>query len=684
MIGEIINREISWLSFNHRVLQEADDRNVPPIERLRFLGIFSNNLDEFFKVRVASIRRMIDIGVNSKKATGDKPKKIMKQIQETVISLQKEFGEVYDRILKDLEKEKIFIINEKQIIDKQELFIRKYFRETLMPRLSILMLNDLDYFPDLKDKSIYLATKLDKKGKKKSTNYALIEIPTSLSRFIVLPNEGKAEYIILIDDVIRLCLDEIFRIFEYDNFEAYTVKLTRDAELDIDNDLSKSMLEKISRGITGRSKGDPVRFLYDDTVPADLLQFIVARLLFDTSDNLIGGGRYHNFKDFMKFPTLGRKDLEYEKMIPLEHKQLHGSHSTLDTIKKGDILLHYPYHSFNQYIQLLRQAVLDPDVKEIYHTIYRVADKSSVVDALIDAARNGKKVTVNIELQARFDEEANIFWARKLEEVGARVFFGIAGLKVHAKLGLISRKEKGRLVDYACVSTGNFHEGTARVYTDVMLLTANSKITNEVRKVFGLFENTYLNHTFNHFILSPLNIRRRLVSYIEKEIENAKAGKKAYILLKINSLVDTDMIEKLYQASNAGVKIKMIVRGICCLIPGVPGMSENIEAISIVDRFLEHSRIFVFCNGGKELYFISSADWMQRNLDSRIEVSCPIYDTKIQKELRDFIELEFKDNVKARIINVNQDNTYVKKGNAKPIRSQMEMYEYYKKRDQVY
>ncbi len=680
----IINREISWLSFNHRVLQEAADNNVPLIQRMRFLGIFSNNLDEFFKVRVASIKRMIDLNINPLKTTGDKPKNILNEIQQIVINQQEQFGKIYQTILRELRRENIFVINERQVSKDQSEFLKKYFRDNVLPDLSTIMLENVSDFPYLKDKSIYLATKLSKKDQPKKIGYALIEIPTKvLSRFIIIPSNSEGKYIILLDDVIRHCLPEVFSMFDYDNFEAYTIKLTRDAELDIDNDVTKSFLEKISKGVSSRKKGQPVRFLYDMTIPKDLFDFIMKKMQFDNHDNVIAGGRYHNFKDFMKFPNPDRIDLEYKPILALEHKLLINHKNTLDIIAQNDFILHYPYHNFSQFINMLREASIDPNVKSIKTTIYRVADKSKVVYALVNAARNGKKVTVNIELQARFDEKANIYYARKLEEVGAKVLFGIEGLKVHSKLTQITRKEDKRMVNYTCVSTGNSHEGTAKVYSDVSLFTSDKRIGGDAKKVFDLFENTYNNYSFKHFLVSPINMRRRLNRLINNEISNAKTGNNAYIIFKINNLVDKDIIYKLYEASNAGVKIKLIVRGICSLIPGVKGMSENIKAISIVDKFLEHSRLFLFCNNDNELIYISSADLMVRNLDNRIETACPVYNEKLKQELKNLLNIQLQDNVKSRIVNDKQDNHYKETPGKKRIRSQSELYSFYKSRDKL-
>jgi polyphosphate kinase len=679
-LKKYISRELSWLSFNHRVLQEAQDPSVPLIERIRFLGIFSNNLDEFFKVRVATIKRMIDFE-EGKKIEGEDPKKLMNAIQKQVIHLQNIFENTYQHILGLLESENIFIINEKELNPSQEIFVKKYFQEQVLPFLSPIMLHNVDEFPELRDKSIYLATKLTSTITNQPAEYALIEIPTAvLPRFITLPHESERVFIILLEDIIRYSLNEVFATFDYDNFEAWTIKLTRDAELDLDNDLTQSFLEKIQKGIKGRSKGQPVRFVFDNSLAKDLLEYITNMLNLDTSDTLIPGSRYHNFKDFMKFPGIGGAHLVYPKDAPIEHPFIKPHKSVLKLIAEKDLLLHVPFQGFNDFINLLREAAIDPYVQEIKITLYRVAQNSRVINALINAARNGKQVTAIIELQARFDEKSNIYWSGKLEDAGVKIVFGIPSLKVHSKLVLITRKEKGRNVYYTCVATGNFHEGNATVYTDLILMTADKRISNEVYKVFDFFENTYKSYQYSHLLVAPLNMRKKLYKHIDEEIKNATAGKPAYIILKINNMVDKDIINKLYQASSSGVKIKLIIRGTCSLLPGIPGLSENIEAISIVDKYLEHSRIFIFCNKGKELYYISSADWMPRNLDRRIEVAAPIYDKALQKEIRDIIDIQLKDNVKARILNSLQDNPYIpKKDNEPKFRSQIETTKYYKK-----
>ncbi|MBN1598962.1 MAG: polyphosphate kinase 1 [Bacteroidales bacterium] len=677
-----INRELSWLSFNDRVLQEAQDKaNVPLIERIHFLGIFSNNLDEFFKVRVASVKRMIDIQEGKKRVEGEKPNRLMNKIQKKVIKLQNKFETTFHNIVGELEAHNIFIINEKELNPEQETYARKYFKEKVLPVISPIMLQNVYSFPYMKDKSIYLAMKLTSADKSIRNEYALLEIPTdTVPRFINLPSDSDRKFIILLEDLIRFAADDIFAIFQFDNCEAWTIKLTRDAELDMDNDVSQSFLEMISKGVMGRRTGQPVRFVFDNSIAIDLLEYIIDQLGLDEASNKIPGGRYHNFKDFIKFPDLGGSELVYEKISPVTHKMIRNNESIIDVMKRKDFMLHVPYQDFNIFIRLLQEAAIDPKVTEISLTVYRVANNSKVINALMNACRNGKQVNVVIELQARFDEEANIYWSRRLEEVGANIFFGIPRLKVHAKLVNITRTENRREVLYSCVSTGNFHEGNAAVYSDLILFTADTRITYEVKKVFEFFAHTYRNQSYKHLIASPLYMRRKFYRLIENEIRNANAGKKAKIILKINNLVDNEIIYKLYKANNAGVEIILIIRGICSLIPGIEGMSENIKAISIVDKFLEHARFMIFHNNGNELYFISSADWMGRNLDRRIEIACPIYDKDIQKEIKDMVNIQLQDNVKARIINEEQDNTYVASSSKEKIRSQFVLHDYYRRK----
>jgi polyphosphate kinase len=676
--NKIINRELSWLSFNERVLQEAQDINVPLIEKIRFLGIFSNNMDEFFKVRVATIKRMIDMQIGSKTVEGENPKQLMNMIQNKVIRLQHKFEYTYHHILGELEKKDIFIINEKELNPKQAIFVEKYFNDKVMSFLSPIMLHNVNKFHDIKDKSIYLATKLTSTEPDIEKEYALIEVPTDiLPRFITLPSENHRKFIILLEDIIRYSLKDLFEILHFDTFNAWIIKLTRDAELDMDNDVSKSFLERISQGVSGRKTGQPVRFVFDNCIARDLMEILIKKLNLEEDNNLIPGGRYHNFKDFMNFPQIGGKKMIYRKDIPLGHILVKNQKSIFSVMAEKDFMLHVPYHDFNIFVSMLQEASIDPRVKEISLTVYRVARNSKVMNALMTAARNRKTVNVIIELQARFDEEANIYWSRVLEEAGVNVYFGIPGLKVHCKLVYISRRENKKTMAYSCVSTGNWHEGTAQVYSDLILFTSDKQITSEVNKVFDFFANTYKNYTYRHLIASPLYMRKKMYALIDNEMKNAKAGKEAYIILKLNSLVDKEIISKLYQANNAGVKITLIIRGICSLIPGIPGMSENIKAISIVDKYLEHSRIIIFCNGGNELYYISSADWMTRNLDRRIEITCPIYDKDIQNELKYMINIQLKDNVKARIINEKQDNPYLTSNSKKKLRSQIKLYKYY-------
>ena len=675
--NKLINREISWLSFNERVLQEATDNSVPVLERLRFLGIFSNNQDEFFRVRVATVKRISQLGKKVRDVYS-KPYKVLQDVHDEVVRQGKRFDEIYTDVQQELKRNNIFIINETQLTKAQREFVKNYFSEHVRPALVPIMLNQVKQFPYLKDKVIYLAIKLTN-GKTKQ--YSLVEVPSdSTNRFVILPSHNQNQYIILLDDIIRHNLPEVFSTFQFKTIEAFTIKVTRDAELDIDNDISQSFIDKISKGVKARSKGNPVRFVYDNHISRDLLAFIKSKMKLQDLNNLIPGGRYHNFKDFMDFPRVGAKNLLYEKQKPLAHPLLPLNKSYFEVLKKQDVMLHYPYQNFAHFIEWLREAAIDPNVKSIKITLYRVAKKSRVINALINAAKNGKHVVAVVEVQARFDEEANIRWAKQLQDEGIQVIYGVPGLKVHSKLCLISRNENGKHARYANITTGNYNESTSQVYSDDALFTADTKITNEVEHVFEFFERNYKVHAFKHLILSPLSTRKKFLRFIENEAEQARKGKPAGIFLKMNSLVDEEMIEALYKASKSGVKIRIIVRGICALVAGVEGISENIEVISIIDKYLEHSRIFIFENEGEPLYYFSSADWMTRNLDSRIEVSCPVYDKKIQKEIGDILEIEWKDNVKARVIDPLLKNEHrVVSANARKVRSQEAIYNYLKK-----
>ena len=668
------NREISWLSFNARVLQEAEDSQVPLLERIKFLGIFSSNLDEFFRVRVATLKRAIKLGASARKILGDDPKKILEELHRIVLQQTQKFETIYQKILRELEEQKIFIINEKQLGPQQEEFVQHYFHHKVQPNLVPIMLDYVKQFDYLKDQSIYLATYLLQSQKPDRPKHALIEIPTDvLSRFVVLPSLDGNTYIILLDDVIRYSLPQIFAIFDFDYFAAYTIKMTRDAELDIENDALESYIEKISKSVKNRKKGRPVRFTYDEQMPEDFLNFLTRKFHLTRNSNMIPGGRYHNFKDFMDFPKIGLPNLRYQTIEPLGHPQLNASKSLLDVIRQKDVVLHYPYHSFDYMTALLREGAIDPRVVSIKMTLYRLAKHSNVVNALIHAVKNGTIVTVVVELQARFDEEANIYWANKLEEEGARVIYGVPRYKVHAKLCLLTRRENGKLVHYANVSTGNYNEVTARIYCDTSLFTADPRITKEVAEIFNFFEDNIHSPKYRHLLVSPFHMRSRFLKLINNEIANARLGKPAYIILKVNSLVDREMLDKLCEAGQNGVKIKLIIRGACALVPGLTATTDNIEGISIIDKFLEHARIFIFGNGGAELYFISSADWMTRNLSHRIEVACPIYDQAIQRELKEIIDVQMRDSVKARMLNSSQDNAY-RRAEAQALRSQVEIY----------
>ena len=688
-INSYIDREKSWLTFSARVLQEANDENVPLLDRFRFLGIFSNNLDEFFRVRYAAIRRMSLETNETEKILGVPAEKLLKEITEIVIEQQSESLRILSEIEKKLEKENIFIINEKQITKEQETFIHDYFIQNVSPAVVTIMLNELDEFPLLKDTSGYLAVKLVMKSKNKLSfkakeiQYAVVEIPNTINRFVVLPSNSEKQYIILLDDVIRCNLNYIFNIFDYESIAAHMIKITRDAQLEFDSDLSKSLMEKISNSVKERRVGEPVRFVYDQSIENDTLAFFLKGMGIDSSDSIIPGGRYHNRRDYMNFPNLGRYDLLYRENLPLPVPGLTLEGSILEKIKKKDYLLYAPYQSFSYIIKFLREAALDPKVASIKITLYRLAKNSQIVSSLINAAKNGKKVTVQIELQARFDEESNISYSEQMQTEGIELIFGVKGLKVHSKICLIERLEEGKVKRYGFISTGNFNENSAKVYTDVTLFTSNNEILKDATKIFDFFDVNYRVHRYKHLIVSPHYTRSRFNKLIDREIINAISGKEAYIKLKMNSISDFKMTDKLYEASNAGVKIQLIIRGICCLIPGVKGLSENIEAISIVDNYLEHSRIYIFGNAGDPEVFISSADFMTRNLDARVEVTCPIYDPEIKQELIDTFEIGWKANVKARIHSADLLNQYRKNGDEKPFRAQQEMYKYYQNKLEV-
>ena len=656
----LVNREIGWLSFNERVLQEAADPDVPLIERLKFVGICSSNLEEFFRVRVATLQRMVDAGISSHKMVYGEPKKVLHSIHEIVLAQRERFEKVFAEARAALEKEGISIVDEKKLHAEHRAFVQTYFDDVVRPSLVPVILESVPEFPDLRNGVLYLAVRLSGKKVPSGTRHALVEVPTELPRFLVLPAIGERRYVMMLDDVIRFGLKEVFALFDAEKADAYTIKLTRDAEIEMDDDVTVGLFEKLTKSLKKRKEGLPVRFVYDRDIPPDFLDLIIKRANLRRLDNVIPGGRYHNARDFVNFPNVNGPALEYPPQPPIVHHALRSKRSVFAEVRKKDVLLHTPYHSFHPVIDLLREAAIDPKVKSIKMTLYRVAHDSRVVNALVNAIRNGKKVTVLLELQARFDEEANIRWARALEDEGARLLGGVPGLKVHAKLALISRREEGKTVEYAVVGTGNFNESTAQVYADHFLLTADRRITAEVSKVFDFLEANYKRQSFGHVVVSPLDMREVLLKQIRRETKNAKRGRPAYIDAKLNSLVDRQLIEALYEAGQAGVKIQLIVRGTCSLVPGVEGVSENIQAISIVDRYLEHSRIMFFGNGGNERCYISSGDWMTRNLDYRVEVATPIYDADMRAELRQYFNLQLRDTTRARVIDEALSNAYQK------------------------
>lgn len=681
-MGELrkyVNREMSWLRFNERVLQESYDQTVPLVERLRFLGIFSNNLDEFFKVRYATVKRIVDGGVElENKLKLERSKELLDSITKIVIDQQNRSLKILEDIEKELNENNIFVLNEEQLSKSQAEYVSDYFINHLSNILVTIILNDLAGFPILKDSAAYLAVKMNIKEGKEIKRYALIEIPKEIDRVVELPSDGDKQYLMLVDDIIRFNLDKIFNMFSFTDISAHMIKITRDAELDLDNDVSKSFIEKLYHSVEDRKISNPVRFVYDRTISEDTIKYLREKMHIEDTDSIIPGGRYHNRRDYIKFPSLGKKELTYKPIQPLLVKGIKREGSLMKQIAQKDFLQYAPYHTFSYVTRFLKEAALDPNVRDIKITIYRLAKNSQIISSLINAVKNGKKVTVLIELQARFDEHANIEYAEQLQQEGVQVIFGVKGLKVHSKICVVERREGRKIVRYGFVSTGNFNESTARVYTDYTMFTANQLILKEVSKVFEFLESHYKVYKYKHLLVSPYTTKKGFRSLIDIEIANAKAGKKAGIKIKLNSLTSYKMVDKLYEASQAGVKIQLIIRGVCCLIPGIPGVSENIEAISVIDKFLEHPRLLIFENNGDPKVYISSADWMTRNLDNRVEVSCPVYDPEVKQELIDTFEISWKDNNKARILTDEQISPYKKpKKGEKPFRSQIELYKYY-------
>lgn len=675
-----IVRDISWLSFNNRVLQEAADETVPLRERIRFLGIFSNNLDEFFRVRVATLRKMTELGNKAKMHLESQPQAILEQIQEIVYQQQVEFERIWKEIQKELGKQNILLLNEKKLSSAQQKFVLDYFNEEVRSFIIPLMIESIQNFPVLNDKSIYLACKLSKKDKTIPQRFALVSVPTrSLPRFLILPSKPEEHNIILLEDIIRFCLPVIFSSLGYDQFSAHIIKLTRDAEIDIDNDISTPLIQKIEKGLKNRKKGKPVRFVFDKEIDISLLTYLVKRLGLSLKENLVPGGRIHNFKDFMNFPdsVFSQKGLRKK---PFTHPLLKNAGSVTAVVFNKDVLLNFPYHSFDSVIDLLREAAIDPNVVSIKITCYRLASRSKIVNALTNAVRNGKQVTAVLELRARFDEEANLMWKEELEDAGVKVLIGLPNQKVHAKLCLIKKRENNITTHYGFVSTGNLNEKTATLYGDHCLLTSDRKIMADVNRIFNYLESpkTRLEvlNGCKTLMVSPTGMRKQLISLINKEIKNATQKKQASITLKLNSLSDEQLILKLEDAAKAGVEIKLILRGICCMYTENKKFKKHIQAISIIDEYLEHARVMIFHNGGNIKMFLSSADWMVRNIDHRVEAACPVLEKGIQKEIIDIINIQLSDNIKARILDNDLSNEYVNPRNKAKVRSQVETYNY--------
>jgi polyphosphate kinase len=674
-----IVRDISWLAFNARVLQEAADPSVPLKERIKFLGIFSNNMDEFFRVRVAALKRMLEAGRRTRMHLEQEPQKILDQIQTIVLQQQNEFDRIWKHIFGELKKQQIFLVNEKQLNGEQKKFVRTFFEEEVSSSVIPLMIEHIRDFPYMREKALVLAVIMSKKDSAYEREYALIEVPTRMmSRFVLLPSKPGQHYIILLEDIIRFCLPQIFSFMGYDTYEGYVIKVTRDAEFDIDTDLDNTYAQKIEKGLKNRKRGKPVRFIYEKEIDSGLLEYLIKRLHLTRKDAIIPGGRIHNFRHFMEFPSsvFSQKS---QRSKPIPHPALKNVQRVTDVVLKQDIMLHFPYHSFTSLLSLLREAAMDPDVIDIKITAYRLAPASKIINALINARRNGKKVTVMLELRARFDEEANLEWKERLEDEGVKVLIGIPNMKVHAKIGIIKRRQNNKIIQYGFVSTGNFNGKTAKLYGDHCLMTANKAIMTDINRIFN-----YLHHpkTGFHYLkacktlmVSPEMMRSQLITLINHEIKNARHKKPAAITLKMNSLSDDMLIRKLYEAAIAGVDINMIVRGICCMFTENKKFKKPVHALSIVDEYLEHARVMVFHNDGKELVYISSADWMVRNLDHRVEAAVQINSPEIAAELKDILRIQLKDNVKARALDNFLTNTYVK-SKGKKIRSQIEIYNY--------
>lgn len=673
-----LNRELSWLYFNERVLQEAADETVPLIERIKFLSIFSSNLEEFYRVRVATMTRLSNLNDKAKELLGFNPKKVLNEIKNIVVRQERKFEQLFQAtLINELAQNRIFILNDTQLNVARGEFVREHFRDKILSNVVPIMVDITKPFPELKDRYLYFFVRLRKKTGKKDEKFALIELPPDLPRFLVLPETNGLKFIILAEDIIKYCLDDIFYVFKYDELDAYSIQLTRDAELDIDKKVSEKFIDELKASLDKRKKGKPMRLLYDTEMPFDMLSVLVAKMKIE-AESLIPGNRYHRFGDFIKFPNVGDKSLEYAPNVPLKVHGLHRTQSIFDKLADRDYLINLPYQSYDYIILFLREAAIDPKVTAINITLYRLAENSRVINALINAAKNGKKVNCLVELKARFDERANIFWTNRLEEEGVHVNYGLTDYKVHSKICLVTRMEKGRAVYYANLATGNFNEKTAKLYCDHSIFTSKKEITHDLIKLFAALNKKTVATGFKHLIVSPMESRTKFYKFIDREIKIAKSGKPAYLIFKVNSLADEGIVEKLYEASNAGVKIKLIVRGICCLIPGVKDFSENITVISIIDKFLEHARVFIFGNDGNEEMFLSSADLMSRNFEHRVEVGFPVLDDEVKQEIRDIIDFQLQDNVKARDITRMNNNKYHKNRISTKVRAQVQTYNYLK------
>lgn len=676
-----VERDVSWMYFNQRILLEAEKESVPLLERLSFLGIYSNNLDEFFRVRVATLNRIIEYEDKKIRQERDRAIETFKEINRLNNLYSADFEKTFQKVDNALKENGIWLVNENELNAEQEAFITQLYHYRLNGATTPLFFSSFEQLHDQPDEEIYLAVELrdGSVAKKGSPKYALIDLPVKeFGRFVRLPDADGKICLIFLDDVVRFCLPFIFAGTPYTDFEAYTFKFTKDAEMELDTDLRNSVMQKISKGVKSRKKGEPIRLVYDADMPVRMMRHLSRMLHIDRWDTQVAGGRYHNMKDLMKFPDCGRKELKYKSLQPILKSDFMMGGSLLDAIRERDRFLHYPYHSFSSFLRLLREAAISPEVSSIKMTLYRLAKDSKVVKTLMAAARNGKKVTVVIELMARFDEASNISWSKQMQDAGIKVVFGVEGLKIHSKLVYIGSK-KG---DIACVSTGNFHEGNAAQYTDVAVMTARKKLVQEVNEVFDFIETPYVPREFKELLVSPNDMRNQLIARINKEIRNAKAGKPAYILGKVNHITDREMVRKLYAASAAGVKINLVVRGNCSLVTGVPGISENIRINGIIDRYLEHSRIFVFANGGNETYLIGSADWMPRNLDNRIEVMTPVYDPDIQRELKLIVAYGLQDTFQGRTVDGTGRNLPWTLEEGEGIRSQRALYEHYLSEEQ--